>query len=181
MSADLTYDLLKSLKNVPNILVETGTNFGHTCERLMRDFKEIRTIELSPILYKRALEKFKGTNVKCYFGDSKVILLDVIKDINEPVIFYLDAHYSGGLAARGEEESPLLGELRIISQRVHADIIICDDLRLFGNQGNCGTLGSDQYPLMVFDWTGVTVEACRDALVDFKYEEQRDDRLIFYR
>lgn len=39
----------------------------------------------------------------------------------------LDAHYSGGSTAFGEEEVPLLYELEILKKRKHNDIIIIVD------------------------------------------------------
>jgi hypothetical protein len=159
-------------------MVETGTNYGHTSWE-MKDHFTIHTIELSGELYRKNVEKFKDTNVKCYWGDSKSMLPKIIKDIYEPILFYLDAHYSGGLAAFGEEECPLLQELEIISHRKYNDIIICDDLRLFGSTGKCGCNGCEQYPSMEYDWRDISIELCRKA-IGYAKEEQKDDRLIFY-
>jgi len=60
------------------------------------------------------------------------MLPELLNNINEPVTIYLDAHYSGGTTAFGEEEVPLLFELEILKNRKYDDIIIIDDCRLLG-------------------------------------------------
>jgi len=87
-----------------------------------------------------------------YFGDSKKILPDLLNTINEPVTIFLDAHYSGGTTAFGEEEAPLLHELEILKNRKYNDIIIIDDCRLLGQSGKCGVGDDDPvYPTMNYD------------------------------
>jgi hypothetical protein len=92
-----------------------------------------------------------------HLGDSKKILPELLSTIQEPVTIYLDAHYSGGTTAFGEEETPLLFELEILKNRIYDDIIIIDDCRLLGKTGICGC-GTDHpvYPTMTYDWTNVT-------------------------
>jgi len=41
-------------------------------------------------------------------------LLKRLKDIHEPAVIFLDAHYSGGSTARGDTNTPLLDELEIV-------------------------------------------------------------------
>ena len=96
-------------------------------------------------------------NVKMYLGDSKKILPELLSNINEPVTLYLDAHYSGGTTAFGDEEVPLLFELEILKNRNYDDIIIIDDCRLLGKKGICGAGDNHPiYPTMTYDWTGIT-------------------------
>jgi len=92
-----------------------------------------------------------------YLGDSKIILPELLKNINEPITIYLDAHYSGGTTAFGDEEVPLLFELDILKNRNYDDIIIIDDCRLLGKSGVCG-VGDDHpvYPTMIYDWSNIT-------------------------
>jgi hypothetical protein len=52
----------------------------------------------------------------------------------------LDAHYSGGITAKGPTECPLEGELRVIALGSRADhVILIDDARLMG-QGDFPSL-----------------------------------------
>jgi hypothetical protein len=111
--------------------------------------------------YQHNVEQFRNnTNVKMYLGDSKKILPELLNNINEPVTLYLDAHYSGGTTAFGDEEVPLLFELEILKNRNYDDIIIIDDCRLLGKTGICGAGDNHPvYPTMTYDWTGITVNS----------------------
>lgn len=92
-----------------------------------------------------------------YLGYSKKILHELLNNINEPVTIYLDAHFSGGTTAFGEEEVPLLFELEILKNRKYDDIIIIDDCRLLGKTGICGACDNYPiYPTMTYDWTNIT-------------------------
>jgi hypothetical protein len=63
----------------------------------------------------------------------------ILKSISEPCLFWLDAHYSAGITAKGEEETPIQQELEIISKHSCKNhIILIDDARLFN--------GTKSYP-----------------------------------
>ncbi len=72
-------------------------------------------------------------------GNSPDVLDELLPTINEPVLFWLDAHFPGcdaGLATYRDEidltkKVPLEKELTIISQRFHRDVIVCDDLWIY--------------------------------------------------
>jgi hypothetical protein len=40
-------------------------------------------------------------------GDSGNVITRVMQEVFQPVLFWLDAHYSGGITARGELDSPI--------------------------------------------------------------------------
>lgn len=152
------YDLTKNVKT--NHYIETGTYLGYGIQGVLNNYENIHSIELSEKWYQHNVEQFKNnTNVKMYLGDSKKILPELLNNINEPVTIYLDAHYSGGPTAFGEEEVPLLFELEILKNRKYDDIIIIDDCRLLGKTGICGC-GPDHpvYPTMTYDWTNITYD-----------------------
>ena len=116
-----------------NILVETGTYMGGAVDHLRHDFEGIYTIELDDDLYHRARIRFaKISNVFCFHGDSGVELKKITAGIHKEAIFWLDAHYSGGITAKGSKETPIMEELKLILSRKKRDIILIDDLRLFG-------------------------------------------------
>jgi hypothetical protein len=150
------YTLTKKCKT--NHYIETGTYLGHGIINVINNYENIHSIELSEKWYQHNVEQFKNNNnVKMYLGDSKKILPELLNNINEPVTIYLDAHYSGGTTAYGEEEVPLLFELEILKNRKYDDIIIIDDCRLLGKTGTCGCGPNDPiYPTMTYDWTNIT-------------------------
>lgn len=111
-------------------LVETGTYLGDMVAAIAPTFMNIISIELSHELYVRAKQRFILTpNVEILYGNSKDILPNVIKTIHNP-IFWLDAHYSEGITARGDKDTPIAEELEIIKDV--AKVILIDDARCFG-------------------------------------------------
>lgn len=110
--------------------VETGTFNGDTTAAVANIFAECFTIELSPTLHMRALERFAPTpNVRCLQGDSVAVLPDVIEQIKMPTLFWLDAHFSGGVTANAGHD-PLLDELAAIYARGGGrDVVLIDDAR----------------------------------------------------
>jgi len=150
------YSLTNNVKTKQYI--ETGTYLGNGIKDVLNNYENIHSIELADKWYQYNIEQFRNySNVKIYFGDSKKILPELLDNINEPVTIYLDAHYSGGTTAFGEEEVPLLYELQILKNRNYNDIIIIDDCRLLGKTGICGIGENDPiYPTMTYDWTGIT-------------------------
>ncbi len=118
----------------PGIFVETGTYQGDTVYALRNEFRKLYTIELSHELYERARARLETAgNITPLEGDSTAILPRVLKEINEPCLFWLDGHYSGGPTAKGDVNCPLLRELAcILSHPVKRHVILMDDARLFG-------------------------------------------------
>jgi hypothetical protein len=116
------------------ILIETGTFWGDTIAALEADCRQIYSIELSSQLYAHAKKRFKGhSNVHLLNGDSAKILPGLLADVTEPVLFWLDAHYSHNETARGETDTPIEQELRIILAAAQlSHVILIDDARFFG-------------------------------------------------
>src|ERR1035437_2841357 len=78
-----------------NVLVETGTFMGDTVEYFKDRMKKIISIELAEDLAKRAQKRFENNqNIKIINGDSGKVLKDIVKEINEPILFWLNGHYS---------------------------------------------------------------------------------------
>jgi hypothetical protein len=87
-----------------DIAVETGTLFGVSASRLSRYFPRVYTIEINRELYEKASAKFKDhERVRVLFGDSKLVLRDLLKKIDKPCLFYLDAHFSGDHATNWKQ------------------------------------------------------------------------------
>jgi hypothetical protein len=121
------------------ILVETGTYFGDTIDSLQRDFEKIISIELSQSLFEQAKARFSHVpHVNLFCGDSGQILKSVLPTLDKPTLFWLDAHYSGGVlrggfSARGDVDTPIIAELgHILSSSPNKHVIVIDDAHLFG-------------------------------------------------
>ena len=117
----------------PTIFIETGTYLGNTTLNAIEFFKEIHTIELSMPLYQKASERFKNVeNITTYHGDSSEVLKQVLPKMHGKILFWLDAHCSGGITA-GEGRDPLMDEIRAIRvNRIKNAVILIDDIRGWG-------------------------------------------------
>jgi hypothetical protein len=123
------------------ILIETGTFQGDMVEAQRKKFKQIFSIELSKDLFKEAKKRFRNySHIKIIQGDSGKVLKDLILQIHEPVLFWLDGHYSGGITAKGDLICPIYHELDSILQLKVDFTILIDDARLF--------VGKDDYPTL---------------------------------
>ena len=124
-----------------SIFVETGTYKGEMIESVQDVFEKIYSIELDKNLFERAREKFSNnSHIRVLEGDSGKILADILQDISDKkTLFWLDAHYSGGITASGEQETPVEKELQTILNAPHSgNVILVDDARLF--------IGDKDYP-----------------------------------
>jgi hypothetical protein len=117
-------------------LVETGTFLGDMVAAQKRQFKEVISIELAVDLFQKAQRRFENDkNVVIVQGDSGKILPEILKNINDPVIFWLDGHYSGGITAKGDKACPVFEELdAIFDSKICHYVILIDDARCFNGE-----------------------------------------------
>ncbi len=113
--------------------VETGTYLGNTAAVANTIFAEVHTIELSAQLASQAATRFANEpRVRVYEGDSASLLAQLVPHLKGPALFWLDGHYSEGVTARGQGNTPILEELKAIASSGRKDsVILIDDLRLF--------------------------------------------------
>jgi hypothetical protein len=134
MSLPPNRDLLKEYPN--EWFVETGTyRSDAVAAALDAGFEHIRTIDIDPeaaVFCSNRLWLSKNTHldIKCFTGDSALMLWDMIKDIKEPITFWLDSH-----SQLFEDEIPngnpfpLLKELEQIARHpVKTHTILIDDI-----------------------------------------------------
>lgn len=117
------------------VFIESGSYRGDGIQNALdAGFEEIYSIELAPHLYQHCCKRFAGNkHVHLYFGDSSQVLKTILDEINEPVTFWLDGHYSWGDTAKGNSNTPILNELAIIADHhINTHTILIDDVRQFG-------------------------------------------------
>jgi len=125
------------------VLVETGTFMGDTVEAMRKVFGRIYSIELSNDLFTQAQQRFVGAaHITILQGDSGEVLPGVLRQIQQPCLFWLDGHYSAGPTAKGALDTPIMQELSHIFRHplAHRHVILIDDARLF--------VGKADYPTM---------------------------------
>ena len=122
------------------VLIETGTYYGDMVEAMKPYFNRVYSIELSNELYDKAKRRFaEDDKITIIHGDSGIELGKIIANLDEPALFWLDGHYSAGVTARGQKDTPIYEELEhIFSSPIREHIVIIDDARAFG--------GNSDYP-----------------------------------
>jgi hypothetical protein len=126
------------------VLVETGTYLGDMVEAMRDQFDQIYTIELSEELYKKAQKRFaNASNVNLICGDSAVELANIVHQLNQPALFWLDGHYSCGITAQADKDTPIYEELSYILDAPDlGHVIIIDDARAFGVDADYPTIAA---------------------------------------
>ena len=138
-------DLFKKYLNP--FFIETGSYIGDGIqEALDANFSEIYSIELSDKYFNISYERFKNNEkVHIIKGDSSILLYDLIKDINQNITFWLDAHCSEGDTAKGIYYTPLIQELEQIKKhQINTHTIIIDDMRLWDEKDDKIGFGKDK-------------------------------------
>ncbi len=137
--------------------VETGTYLGTMVRAVRRMVDRVWSIELDHVLARHAARTFaRDPRVVIIEGDSGDRLPEVLRELDSPALFWLDSHYSGGITARGDLDSPILRELEYIAANpITGHVLLIDDARCFTGEGGYPTLDrlrafiADRRP----DWT----------------------------
>lgn len=123
------------------LLVETGTYRGDMVAAQRRNFDRIWSMELQPSLAAKARGRFAGAgNVTILEGDSAVLLPQILELVDQPCLFWLDAHYSAGVTARGDVDTPIAAELdAVLRHPVVGHVVLVDDMRDFTGENDYPT------------------------------------------
>jgi len=131
---DLPKELMLQLKGKYALedFIETGTYQGGTAVWAAAHFDRVTTIEFSRSLYEETKAQHDGaSNLSFLFGDSREALRAIVPTLQQPAIFWLDSHWSGGQTYGQNDECPLLEEIEAITSSVHTHFLFIDDARLF--------------------------------------------------
>lgn len=174
----------------PKTIVETGTYLGDGIKDYLATnyFDKIYSIEISNKYYLLNKKQFiSNSNVEVLEGDSADVITNLINNKildQTPIIFYLDAHFSGADTGGMNicNGCPVLKELEAISKRnVKGDIIFIDDMRLMGKASFSGTKGCSKYPITFFDFSHATIDNMMNSLnrkISMQYMVPNSDRLL---
>ena len=112
--------------------VETGTYLGETTRWAADVFSRVHTVEINPKFQEQALETCADrNNISFFIGRTEERLPDILRSLQGPTVFWLDAHAGGGWYG-DKDDCPLLAELKLITARgVIDDFVIIDDARGF--------------------------------------------------
>lgn len=134
MSMTAENNLFKKFLN--RVMVETGTYRGDAIQlALDAGFESIHSIDIVPHTRDFCMNRFNlidvpDNRITLHTGDSAEMLWGIIKDIDEPITFWLDSHWQ---MLEGEEPGanpwPLYLELQQIKRHSVKDhTIIIDDM-----------------------------------------------------
>lgn len=136
--------------NLSPVFLETGTNVGlGVLEAINAGFKKIISIEIEPDFVNIVNEKFIHSgqypeiNFQFYLGNSKLLIPEIIENIDEQITFWLDGHEF--------YQIPLLDELIAIkNHKIKNHIIMIDDVRMF-DKPEWNRIGHDNVIKLIMD------------------------------
>lgn len=120
------------------VFVETGTFRGDMIAHMLdaKELEALYSIEMGTELYSAAAERFRGSpRVMLLCGDSAAILPALLTRIDQPTLFWLDAHPGEPGTAGTYGTTPLANELSAIRDWDKPCVVLIDDVRLFGEPG----------------------------------------------
>jgi len=127
-----------------DVFLETGTFQGDTVSKILNKdgFKpsKIISLELSKVFFERCVKRFENDpSVVIHQANSKYDLYSTIKNIDVPITFWLDSHWSctENVGCDTVTVCPILEELDQIKQHpIKTHTIIIDDIRLMNLSNN---------------------------------------------
>ncbi len=122
-------------------LVETGTYYGEMIAAVGRRFRRIYSIELDDRLAALAQQRFRHRpSVEIIHGDSQSVVPQLLAQIHERCLWWLDAGYCGWVGHVGNPNR-LGSELNaILEDRITDHVILMDDADGVNGQGGSPTL-----------------------------------------
>lgn len=157
--------------------VETGTYKGQSAKQLAKHFKKVHTIEIFEPLFRESKNNNKDVNNIIYhFGDTIELLPNIVKSIDKPAFYFIDAHISGQDTMWNKiDRCPLLRELEIVlrNSKCKQMVIAFDDIRLFESKES-----------WYREWAGISKESINKKIEEFGFSivnsYERDDRYYVY-
>jgi len=113
------------------VLVETGTYEGDSTLWAAERFRHVYSIEIDPDRRDLAIEHCAAhSNISFLTGDTRFCLPFVLSALEEPVMFWLDAHAAPGLFGSADDW-PVMHELAVIEQSKFHHVVLIDDAHCF--------------------------------------------------
>ena len=123
------------------LMVETGTYYGEMVAAVKDLFPRIYSIEYDHELAQRAKKKFaRRPEIQIIEGDSQKVLPELLKEISDPALFWLDAGYYGWAGLQGDKQRFTTELEAILNHPLKTHVILIDDARGFNGQNGVPTV-----------------------------------------
>ena len=131
----LDLELVKALRKTQLLqaFVETGTFHGDTTAAMAASFPKVYTVELSKVIFEQTSQRLRSLpNVTMIQGESPAALKRLKSELADiSVLYWLDAHWCGGVTGGDKNECPLMDELAAIGKLNANSVVLIDDARFF--------------------------------------------------
>jgi hypothetical protein len=146
------------------VLIETGTYYGEMVAAMRRGFDQIYSIEYLPALAQRAQKKFsRWPHIHILEGDSQRVIPELLRSLDRPALFWLDAGYYGWAGLQGDRQR-LTTELEaILKHPVPGHVILMDDARGLDGRNGAPTI-AELTERIERKFSGRSVEVKHDIL-----------------
>jgi len=158
-------NLFQHLLRFPNkFFVETGTLVGNGLNQALRaGFLRCFSVEIHKWCYQIARTRFStqmaNNQVELFFGNSEHLFPEILKKVDAPATFWLDAHISSQYGSALAKNCPIFEELQAISDHpIKSHTILIDDINCFDNAAH--------------DWISLhsVIERCRQINPSYRFE-----------
>jgi len=145
-------------------LVETGTYYGEMVAAMRRRFDQIYSVEFDSVLAHRAQKKFsRWPHIHILEGDSQRVVPEMLRSLDQPALFWLDAGYYGWAGLQGNKQR-LTSELEaVLGHRIQNHVILMDDARGLNGQNGAPTVEQLKQRIEA-EFAGRNVEMKHDIL-----------------
>jgi hypothetical protein len=150
-------------QNIRNF-VETGTYKGDTTLMASKHFDKVFTTEIYEPLYvqsKKRAEDEGVSNIQFCLGNSVDLLKDIVPQVLEGAVFFIDAHISGNDSSWNQvQRVPLLEELSVILEnKLGPSLFVIDDIRFWNGKKN-----------EAWDWSHISSETVIELFEKYDYD-----------
>lgn len=145
------------------VLVETGTYYGEMVAAMKTRFAAIYSVEYDHNLALRATKKFaRYPHIRILEGDSQQVIPKLLKSLDQPALFWLDAGYYGWAGLQGDKQR-LTSELEAILHHEIKHIVLMDDARGLNGENGAPTV-QELKERIEAEYSGRSVEVGYDIL-----------------
>lgn len=146
------------------VLVETGTYYGEMVAAMKNHFDAVHSVEYDSRLAERAQKKFaRYGHIHIHEGDSQRVVPEILRSLQQPALFWLDAGYYGWAGLEGDKRRLTSEFEAILRHPVAGHVILMDDARGLNGQNGAPTI-AEVTQRIESEFPGRSVEVRHDIM-----------------